>query len=153
MNLSITVDSKALQAAFNRAPGKVVSGLNSWVSRTALRTEREAKMQVPPRIDTGQTQNSITTLKGRLSATVRPTAKHAIFVHEGRRAGKMPPYQAGTHLNAWAKRRGIPPFLVARAIGRKGTKPHKFMDKAYRIVKPSAERDAERTLDRIVRSI
>lgn len=153
MKLDIQVDSKQLQAALNASPQKVKAGLNAWIYRTALRTEREAKIHVPPRVDTGQTQSSIHTSFGNLKATVKPTAKHAIFVHEGRRPGKMPPFQEGTALNTWARKKGMNPFLVARSIGLKGTKGNPFMDKAYKIVKPQADRDAETTLASIVRSI
>jgi hypothetical protein len=153
MNVSIEVDTRALRQAMEQAPAKVKLGLNTWIRTTALMTEREAKIDVPPNVDTGQLQSSIHTMFGDLTATVKPTAKHAIFVHEGRRPGKMPPFQEGTQLNRWATKKGMNPFLVARCIGRKGTKKNPFMDKAYRTVKPTAEREAQLMLTNIVRSI
>ncbi len=153
MNLTIDVDAKALTAALERAPAKVTAGLNVWISRTAFRTEREAKLHVPPHVDTGRLQSSIHTNIGNLKAVVTPTSKYAVFVHEGRRPGKMPPFKSGTELNRWAVKKGMNPFLVARSIARKGTKPHKFMNDAYNIVRPLAERDANQVLSEIVRSI
>lgn len=153
MNLTIDVDAKALTAALNKAPAKVTAALNLWIEKTAFRTEREAKQQVPPHIDTGTLQSSIHTQIGNLKATVTPNAKYAKFVHDGRRPGKMPPFKEGTDLNRWATKKGMNPYLVARSIGKKGTKPHKFMDKAYKIVKPLADRDAKLLLTEIVRSI
>lgn len=152
--LSIQVDAREVRNAMHKAPGVVRSGLTKWVNRTAALSERTAKTNVPPHVDTGRLENSISIDRsGTLSAAVKPHAKYAVFVHEGRRPGRMPPFQPGTELNRWATKRGMNPFLVARSIGRKGTKPHKFMDKTYRTVKPLAERDASRTVEEIVRSI
>lgn len=153
MNLTVEVDARELRAAFAKAPAKVSHGLNTWVTKTTFMTERHAKTAVQPHVDTGQLQSSIRSQVGNLKGEVKPTAKHAIFVHEGRRPGRMPPYQARTPLNRWATKRGMNPFLVARAIARKGTKKHPFMVTAYNEVKPRAERDGQRALHDIVRSI
>lgn len=153
MNLTVTVDARDLQRALAIAPQKVNFHLNKWVYTTTLRTEREAKTLVPPNVDTGQLQSSINSRFGNLKGEVSPTSKHAIFVHEGRKPGRMPPFQEGTALNSWARRRGINPFVVARAIGRKGTKKNQFMHKAFASIKPKAEREAQTTLGNIVRSI
>jgi hypothetical protein len=60
-----------------------------------------------------------------LETAVRNRAKHAVFVEEGRKAGRPPPVRA---LIPWVRRKLGPPtellgavaFLVARAIGRRG---------------------------------
>lgn len=153
MNLTVNTDARTLASAFHRAPAKVTRHINVWIQKTAFRVEREAKKQVPPNVDKGQLQSSIHTTIGHLKAVVRPTAKHAIWVHKGRMPGSMPPWGEGTQLNDWARRKGIPAFLVAKSIQRKGTKANKFMDKAYKIVKPTADREAHKTLVEIVRSI
>lgn len=154
MNLNIQIDDRELRAAFAKAPTKVASGINVWIKRAALLTEDEAKRQVPPSIFTGRMQSSIHTSFGRNSATVKPTSKYAYWVHEGRKPNRrMPPFGPGTDLNAWATRKGMNPFLVARSIGRKGTKGNPFMDKAYRSVKPRVEREAQIILGEIVRGI
>lgn len=153
MNITLDVDSRELRQAFNAAPLVITTKVNTWIYKTALRTERSAKQHVPPHVDTGQLQSSIHTRVGNLRAEVKPTAKHAIFVHEGRRPGRMPPSGPGTSLNSWATRKGMNPFLVAKSIARKGTKPHRFMDDAYKEVKPYAERDAQSLLGEIVRAI
>lgn len=153
MNITIDMDSTALRESFRRAPTVVTQKLNAWIYTTALRTERSAKQHVPPNVDTGQLESSIHTFPGRLQAEVKPTAKYAIYVHEGRKPGRMPPWREGTPLNAWARRHSIPPFMAARAIARKGTKGNPFMDKAYEEVKPIAERGARDTLTDIVSSL
>lgn len=153
MNLVIDVDTRELRRAFAKAPLVVGTKLNAWIHTTTLRTERSAKQHVPPSVDTGQLQSSIHSRFGHLRGEVKPTVKHAIFVHEGRRPGRMPPFQPGTALNSWATRKGMNPFLVARSIGRKGTKKNPYMDEAYQDVKPWANRHANDVLDDIVRAI
>lgn len=156
MNITVNVDTIALRQALKVAPEKVKAGLNGWVNTTALMTEREAKLYLAQHVSlgaTGGTGNSIHTFPSDLQAEVKPTQKTALWVHEGRKPGKMPPFGEGTPLNGWAKRMGMNPFLVARAIGRKGTKGIPFMDEAYKIVKPTAERNADIVLGQIVSSI
>lgn len=153
MNISVDIDTSQLRQAFSKAPIVVGGKINVWVHKTAFMTEREVKQQIPPNVDTGQLQNSVHVIPGNMRAEVKPMSKHAIYVHEGRRPGSMPPSGEGTQLNRWATKRGLNPFLVARSIGRKGTKANPFMDNAYRIVKPRAERDAKILLDGIVRGI
>lgn len=64
-----------------------------------------------------------------LKSSVIATAKHSIFVHDGTKP-HWPPFQPNGALDRWAKAKGIPTFLVARAIARKGTKAQPFMDEA-----------------------
>lgn len=42
-------------------------------------------------------------------------------IESGRKPGRMPPWGARTPLGRWAAAKGIPAFLVARAIARRGT--------------------------------
>lgn len=158
MKMDIEIDSRELHAAFKKAPIKVLEELRDWVHRTSARTERAAKKDLKGSVShgaSGETGSSIHMIisMGGLSSTVKPTTKASYWVHEGRGPGKMPPFKEGTSLHGWARRMGMNPFLVARSIGKKGTKGHPFMDNAYEEVKPLADRDAVRTLDRIVRSI
>jgi hypothetical protein len=153
MNMTVSVDARHLHEAMAAAPAKVHSGLNKWVNRVALMAEREAKLDIRPHVDTGRAQSSIHVIPGYLKAEVKPNVDYALFIHEGRRPGKMPPWSRGTQLNRWATKRGMNPFLVARSIARKGIKKHPFMQQAYLTVKPTAEREASLILDEIVRSI
>jgi len=70
----------------------------------------------------------------RLTSSVRATAPHSWLVAHGRRPGKMPsvdPTRARNPKSAqrlidWAKAHGIEPFVLARAIGKKGTRARPF---------------------------
>lgn len=70
-----------------------------------------------------QVAGSGATVTGTLEAR-RPSA---FWIERGRRPGKQPPIQA---VRAWAQERGIPAFLVARAIGRRGIPPRPFLEPA-----------------------
>jgi HK97 gp10 family phage protein len=82
--------------------------------------------------DTRRLQGSITSrITGSgaaLTGEVGPSARYGIFVEYGRKPGKMPPLQA---VAGWAHRHGVHPFLVARAIGRRGIPPAPFMAPAF----------------------
>jgi HK97 gp10 family phage protein len=90
----------------------------------------EADMRANAPRDTGQLGNSLTTHVGgsatEILGSVGPTAAYWPFVHDGTRP-HWPPIAA---ITPWANRHGIPPFLVARAIARHGTRPRPFASQA-----------------------
>lgn len=99
--------------------------LEQALHKSALLVEGEAKRLVP--VDTGNLRRSIRTLElSPRHALVGTRVKYAVAVHEGRRAGAaMPPPD---RLKGWARRHGkIPPYVLARAIGRRGIKARPFM--------------------------
>lgn len=78
---------------------------------------------------TGATANSIEATEARkegdrLVAMVESDGSVpgvVVNVNESGSRPHWPPWGEGTPLAAWAKDKGIPPFLVARAISRRGT--------------------------------
>lgn len=80
-----------------------------------------------PRFD-GALANSIVAELGpgrpARSVIVGTDKEYAAPVEFGRRPGRMPPPQA---VAPWARAHGMDPFVLARSIGRKGTRPHPFM--------------------------
>lgn len=155
MSFSIEVNSRHLEAALRKAPAITKSRLQTWVAETTANVEEEAKRDLGANVSRGASGETINSIipkfkLSNLEAEVKPRKKHAIWVHEGRGPGKMPPISA---IEPWAKRMGLNPFMVARAIGKNGTKGHPFMDNAYRAIKPKAERDARTTLNQIVSAL
>jgi Bacteriophage HK97-gp10, putative tail-component len=67
-------------------------------------------------------------VKSDLSLQITNSADNALFRIRGRKAGKLPPFGPGSDLAAWAEKFGIPPFLVARAIARRGTQRYRDKD-------------------------
>jgi hypothetical protein len=95
------------------------------------------------RVDRGQWRNSIVTA---VDATPFPTwakvgsnLSYAPFVHNGRRAGRMPP---DAPIRGWARRHGIPEeavFPIRRAIGRRGTTGDKALTRGLNASKPAIQ--------------
>ncbi|KKK86974.1 hypothetical protein LCGC14_2757880 [marine sediment metagenome] len=77
--------------------------------------------------DLGDVKRGIKVLKpDRETRLVVATAPHSIYAHEGTKP-HWPPVDA---VRGWAERHGIEPFLVARAISKKGTKAVPFLKDA-----------------------
>lgn len=154
MNVTMEFDKAdlaKLRDSFRRAPSIVIGETRKWVNRTAARTEREGVKEAP--VIKGQLKGSIQSqfAKQGLQAEVRPTAKHALWVHEG--TGIYGPKKAPIR----PTRKKVLAFEIggkqvfAKSI--KGQKPNRFMKRAYNTVKPIAEADANKTLERIIKSI
>jgi len=88
--------------------------------------EADARRNV--KMDTRALMGSITSkISGSgiaLTGEVGPSRRYGFWVEYGRRPGRMPPIAA---IEPWARRHGMNPFLVARAIGRRGIQPAPFM--------------------------
>jgi hypothetical protein len=99
-----------------------------------LYVQGEARKGAKPHsVDTGETARSIEAQLAPgptpLSATVFTRKLYAPAVEFGRRPGKQPPVDA---IAPWVRRHGIdaPAFVIARAIGRRGTQGLFFMRQA-----------------------
>lgn len=110
-----------LQKMFKQSPKVVTKNLNTAIKQSVFTLLANARMDAP--IDQGFLRNagmvtSFQVLKGLL----QNKAPYALYVHEGTRPHWVPL----AAIKGWADRHGIPPFLVQRAIARKGTKPKPF---------------------------
>jgi len=155
-DISFTIDSAELEAAFNKSPIIVATRLQTWVVTSALKTERESKQQLRRMVSSatsGQTLSSINTKTGFLQAEIRAHTDYAKYTITGRGPGKMPPFGDGSDLANWARRAGINPFLVARAIGRKGTKGIPYMEDAYQNIKNEINRDGDTAVEQIIKDL
>lgn len=100
--------------------------------KATLLVERDAKKNAPS--DTGALRRSITSevrvegLSGRkVQGVVGSNLRYAAAVELGSKP-HFPPVGA---LDAWARRRGMNAFLVARAISRRGTRPRRYLQSAF----------------------
>ncbi len=103
------------------------------MARAVVAIEGDAKRLVP--VDRGTLRRSLThevKASGRdIVGKAGTNLDYARFVEEGRSPGKQPPTSA---IAGWAARHGIEPgaaFLIARAIGRRGTKPRPYLKPAF----------------------
>lgn len=75
----------------------------------------------------GATTSNVRAGPGVVTGTL-DVAHPGFWVERGRRPGRMPPIEA---IRGWAQQRGLVPFLVARAIGRRGIRPRPFLAPAF----------------------
>lgn len=73
--------------------------------------------------DTHRLQGSITSHLEGLTVEIGPSVAYGLPVEKGSR----PHWPPRAPLEGWARRHGIPVFLVQRAIARRGTKAAPFM--------------------------
>lgn len=112
--------------------------------------QREAVPRTP--VSEGRLRSSYRIALRPLMGIIGPTAKYGIFVHEGTRP-HWPPFGEGTPLNRWAHLHGIEPFLVARAISRKGTKARPFLKEGVKAALPKINHRFEKALENIVKEV
>ena len=148
--------------------GPYLASVHRLVLRLALRGERYAREGVVK--DTAGLANSIESSAKGLNGRVFSRAAHALPVEFGRKPGKMPPPKA---LLGWVRRhtgafsirtrrrlggrnqaaedRSVA-FLIARAIGRRGTKGRFFFRKAHQRMRnelPTLIRQTQREIERL----
>lgn len=113
--------------------GRATAAVNTGAARglvAAAETLKGLSVREAP-VDRGELRNSARVGAPQpgpfgMEIELEFTADHAIPVHEGRRPGSFPPIDA---VEDWARRHGIPPFLVARSIAQNGTRPTKFLER------------------------
>ena len=120
------------------------------VTKVALVQEREARIGAKPHGgDTGGTARSIESVLPTITAPWVAVVGHdRPYVDLGRRAGKMPPVAP---IADWLRRHGssLSPFMVARSIGKKGTKGLKFMKRGT----DAAKRELPHLVDATIREV
>ncbi len=127
-----TIEVKGLDIALKgiEKVDKALSGpeMLSVMRRATLVVTGDAKRLTP--VDTGRLRASITPSVAQMGdmveGVVGSNVKYAPWVELGTKP-HWPPIAA---LEVWARRHGTEAFLVARAIAKRGTKAHKFLEQA-----------------------
>jgi hypothetical protein len=119
-----------LQGRLASAPAQLESETRKAMTTGLLLFEGEMRRLAPR--DTGRLQGSIhhtiTGAGANLTGRVGPSVAYGYWVEYGRRAGRQPPIGA---ISGWARRHGANPFVLARAIGRHGTRKQPFVQPAF----------------------
>ena len=120
-----------LKKAFEKSPKIVKDAIDPAIKKAIFSIQAKAIPHIPT--DRGFLRGpGNVTIFSTLKGVLKNRAPYAIFVHEGTKP-HFPPLHA---IEKWADRHGIPPFLVARAIAKKGTKGKPFYDLAVKETKP-----------------
>ncbi len=136
-----------IQKLIMNYPMQSAMNFNEAITKTLIAVERYAIMGAP--VDTGRLRSnwrlSVQMLRGELVNTT----DYAIFVAKGTKP-HWPPIKA---ITKWANRKGIPPFLVARSIARKGTKANPFFDNAVSLGQAVADDEFQKALDKTIKEL
>jgi hypothetical protein len=121
--VGVEVDASKILAKL--APSLYRRAVSDFVAAMTLTAERASKGAVP--VDMGGLRRSITSEIQPLSGRVFTPLAYAAAVDQGRRPGSTPPPPQA--LVGWMARHGMTgsPWVLARAIGRRGTKGRFFM--------------------------
>ena len=118
-----------LVRALARAPEALAQEEGRAMTASLLLVEADARRNVAH--DTRQLMNSITHRVREeprgLVGQVGPSARYGLYVERGSRP-HFPPVAA---LRGWARRHGVSPYAVQRAIGRRGTRARPFLLPAF----------------------
>jgi len=95
-----------------------------WYGAEVAKT---ARRRAAEHSDTGKMARSVGFRWEGTAGVVYTSSRYGGFVDKGTRP-HWPPIKA---LEPWARRHGIPAFLIARSIARKGTKPTHWLSGAF----------------------
>ena len=128
----ITIECKAegLDELMRKATPDILAGpVTEFFKRALLYMEGQAVRNAP--VDTGRLRASITSALDTRSLPLWGKVTTNVFYAPYVEFGTRPHFPPPAALEVWASRHGIPTFLVCRAIARRGTKAHRFMQRAW----------------------
>lgn len=142
-SLVVEVNTKELQQLIRRYPQAIQDRIQRIYADGSIIVQAAMRRNAP----VGVTQDlaRIERTVNSNGARIAPKPVYAFWVENGRRAGKMPPYREGSSLAKWValKMPGVPPFVVAHSIAKKGTKPNPFVATTYRQTEPQVIKYAQ----------
>lgn len=153
MKLKVTVRGvPSVIRALARRRADVQRVVNEEVLVSAINIQRVARVAVP--VDTGLLRSRIL-IEQRVEGA-RQIASVGTF--EGGAEHYGPDVEFGTRphwpprkaLEGWARRHGVPVFLVARAIARRGTRPQPFLGPAFRAEVPGFVSRLRESVTRVI---
>ena len=128
-------------------PKESAGNVNDAIRKSLISIQRDATMAAPT--DTGKLKSDWDLSFGNLTGSLKNRSQYAKYMEFGTRP-HFPPLDA---IAPWANRHGIPPFLVARAISRKGTKAKRYFGNAVDKNKPIIQRFFDEAMERTVKAI
>lgn len=156
-NVEISVNTRGLDKLIARYKPEMRSTIQSIFNDGAIIVQREMRLKAPKGVSSRGLRETIVYEVHGGYAVIRPTKRYggkwgAEVVEKGRLPGKMPPYtkESNPDLVAWAEDKGIPPFVLARHIARKGTRPTWFVRDTHRKTSPIVKKYARVKIDQFI---
>lgn len=136
---------------FKKAPEETTKELNRFIKKSLLKILGESRKLAP--VDQGFLRGAAMVTQFRnLIGILENTAPYAVFVHDGTRP-HWPPFGVGQGVEPWARKHGIPAFLAARSISRKGTEGTPFFDDAIKKTQTTVQRIFDRSIDNLLKKL
>lgn len=158
--LEITVESQALQRALALGPDTLTRHLHRAIGRSLQEIARDWKLGAP-KFRSEYANSILPGFESPLSGFVIAGSAHAAFVEYGTGPGGFPPL---AEMEDWVRLEGITPrgegvssddlpFLIARAIARRGTPAQPAARPAFDANRIAAERRIEGAVGTALREI
>jgi phage gpG-like protein len=113
-----------------------------------LLVSNQAKINAP--VDTGRLRASITPEVRVVGNTIQGVVGSNVIYAAAMELGTRPHWPPRSALETWARRHGLSVFVVQRAIARKGTKPRRYLQRAFESNRPLIIRKIERAVTQVV---
>ena len=160
--LTITINKtqqRKIDRLLKRAPATTHGVMRYYLEKVGDRLKREIFKEAPKGVTTILRTRTIAKVKftqRTLRLDVYSLANYADVVYFGRKPGKMPPWRDPQFVR-WVHRfvsdEPSAPFLVARSIGRHGTKPNMFYDRALKNSRSYINRELDRNITKLTRRL
>lgn len=161
--LVISFDDHGLAALYREAPAMIDHEMNLAMN-VAVQHLEGSVVKFTPRgagpvhlyqTITSQVRGTGVEITGEVFSTDVPVK--VASVEDGRSPGKMPPWGPGSSLALWVERKAggdsSAAFLIARAIGRRGTQGAHMFQKAFDSSRSEIEQMLERVAEDLVRRL
>jgi hypothetical protein len=164
LTLNITIDTQAWQQLADKFD-QIDEVVEVEIRRAVRRAMSVIETNVVDLTPLGATKNlsqswatEVRSIPAGVRGELGSPLNYALPVEKGRRAGRMPPIDP---IHLWVVRKGIAPpetarqvaFLIARAIGRRGTKGAKMLEKGVKKSEPMIQRIFDDVAEKIIRSL
>ena len=161
--LEITFNDHGLAAIYQESPAMIDQEMNLAISVATQQLEARVVGFTPRgagpvhlfQTITSEVRGSGVDLLGEVYSTDIPVK--VASVEEGRSPGKMPPWGPGSSLYLWVQRKAggdlSTSFLIARAIGKRGTTGAHMFQKAFDAGRAEIEQMLERVAEDLVRRL
>ncbi len=162
--MELTIDTSGFDELINNLaalyPDAVADEIYATMELSVAAFEQAVKIETPVNLGTlrGSIASEITGTPVDMTGTVMTPSPYGWPVERGRQPGKMPPPDA---IELWVIRKlGIQPpesksvaFLIARSIGRKGTKGAAMFHKGFEAAYPHVVKLWQGLPDRVVKRV
>ena len=122
--------------------------VNNAINRSLVRILGQEKQQAPVGVSANLRDNWKVDI-GRFQGSLKSMAPYGMAVHQG----TAPHYVSGETLKAWAARKGLNPWAVAKSIAKKGTKANPFLQRSIQVENENINNEFSNALNAILKEV